>query len=94
MVKKTGSRLVISTLAVAALWAASAGAEPGDFSACYEEYNYCVERANEEPEDWIRDYSLQQCYSFLNLCFATIQCGDGYCDQSVENNYYCPTDCH
>ena len=91
MATKTGSRLVISTLAMAALWAAPAGA---DQDACYEELNYCIERANEEPVDWIRDYKLQDCQGWFYVCMGTTNCGDNYCDMNWETSYYCPADCH
>ncbi len=86
MTKKTGSRLVISTLAVAALWVAPAGAEP-DYSACYEELAYCIERANQEPEDWIRDYSIQLCQGFFITCTATVDGGANYCDPNSQSSY-------
>lgn len=92
MITKTGSWLVVSTLAVAALWAAPAEADdPRD--ACYEEYNVCMERASWEPVDWIRDYSEQQCQGLLNYCLYTITCGDNVCDPYWEDSYYCPADC-
>ncbi|WNG19300.1 hypothetical protein [Cystobacter fuscus] len=67
MSKKTGLWLVISTLAGVALGAAPAMAEQ-DQDPCYEELYYCIDQANQEPEDWIRDYSIQLCYSFFNTC--------------------------
>lgn len=91
MATKTGLRFVISTLAVAALWAMPAGAE--DVSVCFEEFDTCMDRANSEPVDWIRDYSIQSCYSYRDMCLSTINCGDNYCD-GYENSYYCPQDCH
>jgi hypothetical protein len=91
MKTKTGLLLVISTFAVAALWTTPAGAE--DVAICYEEYNTCMDRANAEPVDWIRDYKIQDCQAYRDMCLSTINCGDNYCD-GYENSYYCPADCH
>lgn len=52
-------RFVMSTLAVAALWAAPAVA--AELDACYEELDYCIERANQEPVDW----------NYCSLCLQT-----------------------
>lgn len=90
---KTGSWLVASTLAVAALWAAPAKADDAAVLYCTEQYDVCMERASWEREDWIRDYMEQECQSFFYMCMGTYNCGDNVCDNNWGETYYCPADC-
>ena len=92
MTTKMGSWLVISTLAVAALWAAPADADSPE--ACYEEYATCAERASWEPVDWIRDYTMDLCNGLYVACMLGRVCGDNVCDVGAgESNAMCPVDC-
>ncbi|WP_164015681.1 hypothetical protein [Pyxidicoccus trucidator] len=92
MTAKTGVWLVISTLTVAALWAAPAEAQEED--ACLAEYSACMDRANAEPVDWIRDYYVDYCRDVFGACMPYIGCGDNYCNASAgETSQTCPNDC-
>lgn len=92
-----GSWLAVFTLAVSALWAVPAGAEEDSASqeSCEAELAACMDWANSEPVDWIRDYKMDWCNSLYETCVGPQVCGDGICNSnSGEDSYsYCAEDC-
>jgi len=78
MTRKTSSWFAVSTLAMAALWAAPADANSPE--TCDEEYAACVEWASWEPVDWIRDYKMDYCNGLYATCTQGFVCGDNVCD--------------
>jgi hypothetical protein len=88
MTSKTGSWLVVSTLAVAVLWAA-----PAQAYSCQEEWEDCMVYARQDPDDRVREYREQECNQNYDYCNAQpVVCGDNYCGYG-EDCSTCPGDC-
>ncbi|WP_163995008.1 hypothetical protein [Pyxidicoccus caerfyrddinensis] len=97
---KTGSSLVVSILAIAALWAAPVEAEAvvetqAQEETCFEAWSSCAAAANAESDEWVRANYRDYCTSYFGYCAGLTGCGDGFCDtyQNWESHQSCPDDC-
>ena len=88
MMTKTGSWLVLSTLAVTALWAA-----PAQANTCDENYGYCMDNASSESDRWVQEHLWDSCAREYEICLsAPTECGDYFCGNG-EDQWVCPEDC-